>query len=140
VRISIDDAAGISKLQEQTDRRLGLSTLSESVRHAATGGTLPEENRIYAEKVLAQFDQAHGAQLDREHKQLAAGDGLISDVATPAIWERTVARESVYKMVGLQFVNADTVPFATSIPIPYSYRDTTAAGRNDRISPLSISA
>ncbi len=131
VQISIDDSAGIAKLQEETDRRLGLSAMSESRRYAATGGALLEENKLYAEKVLAQFDQAHAAQLDREHKQLAGGDGVISDVATPAIWERTVARESIYRLVGMQFVQADTVPYATSINLPYSYRDTTAAGRND---------
>jgi hypothetical protein len=129
VHISVDDSNAVKALQEAVDRRLGIAGMPEARRFAATGGQLQEANKVIVEKVLAQFDALHGHQLHAEHKTLAAGDGVVSDVAVPAIFERTVIREALYQLVGLQFVDADTVQFAASVLIPYSYRDTTAAGR-----------
>jgi len=61
---------------------------------------------------------------------LAGGDSVVSDVSVPAIFERTVIREALYNMIGLQFVDVGTLPFSASALIPYSYRDTAAAGIN----------
>ena len=126
--ISVDSSNQVKALQESADARLGLSGMSDARRYAQTGGQLQEDNKALAEKVLAEFDRARGADLAREHKLLAGGDGIVSDVAVPAIFERTVIRESLYRMVGLQFVNTGTLPFSASALIPYSYRDTAAAG------------
>lgn len=117
--ISVDSSNEVKALQESVDKRLRLS------------GSAPmgAPNKELADKVLADFDRANGAQLHAEHKMLAGGDGLVSDVAVPAIFERTVIREALYGLVGLQFVNSGTYPFSSSALIPYSYRDTTAASR-----------
>lgn len=126
--ISVDDSNSVKALQVEIDKRLGFAGLSDGKRYARTGGTLPEENKLLAEKVLAEYDARNAMRLRAEHKQLAGGDGLISDTAIPAIFERTVIREQLYSLVGLQFVDVGTQTFATSCGIPYSYRDTTAAG------------
>lgn len=131
VHISVDDSNAVKALQETADRRMGILDMSESKRFATTGGALCEENKKFAEQVLAQFDEAHAADLRAEHKQMAGGDGVVSDVSVPVVWERTVIREALYRLVGLQFVNVGTESFGTSYSIPYSYRDTTAAGRGD---------
>jgi hypothetical protein len=118
--ISVDSSNQVKALQESVDKRLRLT------------GRAPmgEPNRELAEKVLAEFDAKHAAQLHAEHKMLAGGDGVVSDVAVPAIFERTVIREALYGLVGLQFVNSGTYPFSSSALIPYSYRDSTAASRS----------
>jgi len=118
--ISVDSSNEVKALQEATDKRLRM-----------TGSKpLAEANRELAEAVLAQFDAEQGARLHGEHRMLAGGDGIMSDVAVPAIFERTVIREALYGLVGLQFVNSGTHSFTTSALIPYSYRDTAAAGRS----------
>lgn len=131
VRISVDESNQIKSLQESVDKRLGLASTPDARRFSATGGALPQENKDLVEKVLAHFDVDNAPQLAAEAKQLAAGDGRVADVAVPAVYERTVIREALYQLVGLQFVDSGTLPFASSAEIPYSYRDTTAAGRND---------
>jgi len=130
VHISVDDSNNIKALQESIDKRLGLADMSESRRFAPTGGKLQEENKKLAEIVLARFDKERVVQLQAEHKMLAGGDGIVSDVNVPVVWERTVIREALYRLVGLQFVDSGSLDFATSYSIPYSYRDTAAAGRN----------
>ena len=127
VHITVDSSNSIKSLQATIDTRLGLSE-SDTRRFDRTGGTLLAANKAFAEKALAQFDAEHGHQLDREHKALAAGTGSISDVAVPTIAERTVLREALYNLNSLNFVNVGTAPFANVITIPYSYRDTAAAG------------
>ncbi len=129
--ISVDDSNNIKALQESVDKRLGLADMSEAKRYSATGGTLPEENKKLAEKVLQRFDQERAAQLHAEHKQLAGGVGVTPDVDVPVVWERTVIREALFRLVGLQFVNSDSLDFAAAYSIPFSFRDPTAAGRND---------
>lgn len=116
--ITVDESNSVKALQEAVDRRLGLTPPKDS------------PNAEFVAKVLAQFDAINGPQLAREHKQLAGGDGLISDVSVPAVFERTVIREALYPLVSLQFVNVGTIEFAVAAQIPYSYRDTTAAGRD----------
>ncbi len=128
VHLSVDGGNQIKALQEQVDRRLGLTGLDASVRFERTGGQLLARNKAFAEKALAHFDALRGADLDREHKMLAAGTGLVSDTSVPVIFERTVLREALYSLTGLAFVDVGTVPFASVVSIPYSYRDTTAAG------------
>lgn len=129
--ISVDSSNEIRALQEAVDRRLGILNLSDARRYERTGGALQPENKAYAERVLAEFDAANGHRLANERKLLAAGDGIVSDVAVPAIFERTVIREALYDLVGLQFYDVGTLPFSASALIPYSYRDTTAAGRGN---------
>lgn len=128
--ITIDETNNVKSLQQEVDKRLGLADMPEYRRYSATGGQLQQENKAFADKVLSQFDAERGPQLHREHKMLAAGDGLVSDAAVPTVFERTVIREALYNLVGLNFVNVDTATFAQTLFLPYSYRDTTAAGRN----------
>ena len=126
--ITVDDSNSVKALQEAMDRRLGLTTLRASQRYWGTGGVLLEENKAFAEKVLAEWDAAHALRLRAEHKMLAGGDGVVSDVAVPAAFERTVIREALYNLVGLSFVDVGTSVFGASTLIPYSYRDPAAAG------------
>jgi len=116
--ISVDDGNSIKALQEAVDKRLKLAAPKES------------PNKALVDEVLALYDAEHAAQLHREHKMLAGGDGVISDVSVPAAFERTVIREALYPLVALQFVNVGTAEFGGSFMVPYSYRDTTAAGRD----------
>lgn len=116
--ITVDDSNAVKSLQEAVDKRLGLSVPKDS------------PNAAFVEKVLAQFDATRGADLQREHKMLAGGDGLISDISVPAVFERTVIREALYPLVSLQFVNVGSLEFAVAAQIPYSYRDTAGAGRD----------
>lgn len=127
VHISVDSSNSIKSLQATIDTRLGF-TETDMRRFDRTGGRLLAVNKEFAERALAQFDAENGHRLDREHKALAAGTGNISDVAVPVIAERTVLREALYNLNSLNFVNTGTAPFANVITIPYSYRDTTAAG------------
>ena len=129
--ISLDESNAINELQETVDRRLGLAEMSDSRRYAATGGQLQEENKKLAEKVLADFDRERAPQLHAERKLLSGGDGVVSDVDVPVSWERTVIREALFGLMGLQVVDSGTLPFNSSYSIPYSYRDTTGAGRSD---------
>ncbi|HEY1102988.1 MAG TPA: phage protease [Burkholderiaceae bacterium] len=130
VHISVDGGNSIKALQAEIDKRLGMTSETDARRFAKTGGKLLPENKAFAEKALAQFDGLHGGQLDAEHKALAAGTGNISDVRVPVIAERTVLREALYNLTSLNFVNVGTAPYANVITIPYSYRDTSAAGVN----------
>lgn len=128
VHISVDGGTGIKALQAEIDRRLGYDRMTPARRYERTGGVLLAENAAFAERALAQFDALNGQRLDAEHRALAAGNGLISDVAVPVVAERTVLREALYGLTSLNFVNVGTAPFANVLTIPYSYRDTSAAG------------
>lgn len=130
VHISVDSSNQIKALQEQVDTRLGFKSLADTKRYERTGGTLLAANKDFAEKCLAQFDAERGRELAAEHKALAAGTGMIQDIAVPASFERTVLREALYNLTGLAFVDVGTVGFAPVVQVPYSYRDTTAAGIN----------
>jgi hypothetical protein len=127
VHISVDGTNGIRSLQETIDQRLGLVEGNVD-RFDRTGKKLLAANKELAEKALAEFDAAHGARLLAEHKALAAGTGTVSDVAVPAIVERTVLREALYNLVSLGLMDAGTAPFAAVFQVPYSYRDLAAAG------------
>lgn len=126
--ITVDSSNQVKALQEQADRRLGYASMADTERFKNTGGKLQEKNKVLAEAVLAVFDTQNGHRLHAEHRMLAAGDGLVSDVAVPATFERTVLREQLYGLIGLQFVDVGTETFSGSTQIPYSYRDQTAAG------------
>lgn len=130
VHISVDSSNNVKALQETVDRRIGLLDKTDAERYERTGGVLLGKNKAFADKVLAEFDRANAAQLHSEHKMLAGGDGLVSDVAVPSIFERTVLRESLYGLIGLQFVDVGSLPFSASALIPYSYRDTAGAGKS----------
>lgn len=128
VHITVDDSNGIKSLQEHVDARVGITMLSDAERFHKTGGQLSPKNKAFAEKALAEFDAANGARLMAENKALAGGTGSVSDVAVPAAVERTVLRESLYRLTSLGFMDVGTYPFSQVVTIPYSYRDTTAAG------------
>ena len=128
--ITVDDSNTVKALQETIDRRLGILDMPDARRFERTAGRLDPLNKQFVEKVLAEFDAANGARLHREHKLLAGGDGIVSDVAVPAVFERTVIREALYQLIGLQFVDIGTLPFSATALVPYSYRDTIAAGRS----------
>lgn len=130
VHLSVDSSNQIKALQQQIDKRLGFEGMSAERRYARTGGQLLKANQEYAEKVLAQYDAERGMQLAEEGKLLAGGTGRVSDTAVPTVFERTVLREALYNLVGLNFVDVGTAPFANTISIPFSFRDTTAAGIN----------
>lgn len=127
-RITVDSGNTIKALQATIDKRLGYEGMAESQRFEKTGGKLLAANKAFAEKALAQFDAANGERLHAEHKMLAGGTGSISDVKVPVVAERTVLREALYNLTSLGFVNVGTAPFANVMTIPYSYRDTSAAG------------
>ncbi len=131
VRVQLITDNVVNKLQETADRRLGITDMSDAERYEATGGHLPKKNKMLAEKVLASFDAIHGEALAREHKLLASGVGVVPEVEVPATFQRTVIREALYALIGLQFVQSDTAPFNAAYNIPYSYRDTSAPGKND---------
>ena len=130
VHITVDSSNSIKALQATVDARFGLvgDVDGNGQRFAGTGNTLLAGNKAFAEKALAQFDAQRGAQLDAEHKTLAAGAGSVSDTKVPAIVERTVLREVLYNLTSLGLMDLGTAPFAEVITIPYSYRDLTAAG------------
>lgn len=129
--ITVDASNQVKALQESIDKRLGIEGAAAHRRFALSGGVQVEAGKALAEKVLANFDAENGARLHAEHKALAAGDSVISDVAVPAIFERTVIREALYQMVGLSLVDAGAETFSQTVSIPYSYRDVAAAGRAD---------
>lgn len=128
VHITVDSSNEVKSLQEQIDRRLGYDRMSAADRYSRTGGVLLAKNKETAERALAQFDVENGRRLAEEHRALAGGTGSVSDSAVPVIVERTVLREALYGLTSLNFMNVGTVPFANVINVPYSYRDTTAAG------------
>ena len=111
----------IKTMQETIDKRLGLL-------ESTTIKKLNEANQKMINKALMVFDALNQPRLMAEARKLAGGAGTVSDAAVPAIFERTVLREALSKLVGLKFADASVSPFGPSISIPYSYRDTTAAG------------
>lgn len=129
--IKPEEEKQVVALQEQVDQRMGFTDMSDSERYEHTGGSLPDRNKKLAEEVLAKYDADNERRLSEEYKLLAGGDGKISDVEVPSFFERTVIREALYMLMGPQFCNTGTAPYAESISIPYSFRDTTAAGKND---------
>lgn len=129
-QITVDSSNTIKALQQTIDKRLGYEGMAESRRFEKTGGKLLAANKEFTEKALAQFDAENGHRLHAEHKMLAGGTGSISDVAVPAVAERTVLREALYNLTSLGFVDVGTAPLANVITVPFSYRDTAAAGVN----------
>ncbi len=121
----------ILQLQETIDKRLGLSDMPDSKRFCATGGQLLQANKKAADAILMRFDTENSPRLLSEHKQLSGGSSLVSDTAVPAIYERTVIREALYSIQSLDLVDAGEQPFGPSVSIAYSYRDTSAAGREN---------
>lgn len=128
VHITVESGNQIQALQQQIDKRLGFEAMPEAQRFERTGGKLLAQNKAFADKALAQYDELNGHRLSAEHKLLAAGTGQIGDFGVPAVFERTVLREALYQLTGLSFVDVGTAPMAAVLQIPYSYRDTSAAG------------
>lgn len=132
VHISVDSSNEIKALQEEVDKRL-YARMPAHKRYALSNGAAIEGNKAIVEEALALFDQQNARQLHEEYvrsKQLAAGDSVVSDVAIPSIFERTVIREALYQLVGLGLCDVGTHQFSAVVQLPYSYRDTTAAGKS----------
>ncbi len=130
VHITVDDSNEVKALQEEVDKRI-FGRMPAHRRYALSNGAPVDANRALVEEALALYDAQNGLRLHEEyraHKRLASGDSLVSDVAVPAIFERTVIREALYQMVGLGLCDVGTGAFSTVMQIPYSYRDTGAAG------------
>lgn len=120
----------IQALQDSIDRRLGLDNLPNSKRFSKTGGCLQPENRKLADVVLASFDAMNQGRLLQESRMLDAS-GTLASSAVPATFERTVIREALYNLVGVQFVDAGEAAFSESHFVPYSYRESGATHFND---------
>lgn len=130
VHISVDSSNEVKALQEEIDKRI-YNDMPAHQRYTLSGGVAVEANKKLVEKALALYDAANGQRLHAEYKankQLASGDSLVSDVAVPAIFERTVIREALSQIVGLGLCDVGTGDFTTVVQLPYSYRDTGAAG------------
>ncbi len=130
VHITVDSSNQVKALQEEIDKRI-YARMPAHRRYTLSGGAAIAANQSLVDDALAMFDAQNGHRLHAEckaHKQLAAGDSVISDVAVPAFFERTVIREALSQMVGLGLCDVGTASFAQTVLLPYSYRDTTAAG------------
>ncbi|MCE5182371.1 MAG: hypothetical protein LLG15_11265, partial [Betaproteobacteria bacterium] len=130
VHITVDSSNQVKELQEQIDKRL-YGKMPAHKRYALSGGAAIASNQALVDDALALFDAQNGRRLHEEykaHKQLASGDSLVSDAAVPAFFERTVIREALSQIVGLGLCDVGTDTFSTVIQLPYSYRDTGAAG------------
>lgn len=130
VHISVDSSNEVKALQEEVDKRL-FARMPAHRRYSLSGGAPIDANKALVEESLALYDAQNGRRLHEEaraHKRLAAGDSVVSDVAIPSIYERTVLRESLYQMVGLGLCDVGTDAFGAVVQLPYSYRDTTGAG------------
>lgn len=128
--ITVDSSNEVKALQEEVDKRL-FGRMPKHLRYQLSDGAPIEANKEIVEASLALYDQQNGRRLHEEykrHKQLASGDSLVSDVAIPAIFERTVIREALYQLVGLGLCDVATAAFSAVVHLPYSYRDTGAAG------------
>jgi Mu-like prophage I protein len=130
VHITVDSSNEVRALQEEVDKRL-YARMPAHKRYALSNGAPIEGNKALVEEALALYDAQNGRRLHEEaqaHKRLGAGDSVVSDVAVPAIFERTVIRESLYQIVGLGLCDVGVDSFSTVLQVPYSYRDTSAAG------------
>lgn len=133
VHITVDSSNEIKSLQDEVDKRM-FARMPAHKRYALSGGAVIEGNKALVEEAMALYDAQNGARLHREyqaHKKLAAGDSLVSDVAVPAIFERTVVREALFQLVGLGLCDVGTDAFTSTVNIPYSYRDTAGAGKGN---------
>lgn len=131
VVITVDSSNEVKALQDEVDKRL-FSRMPAHKRYALSEGVAVAGNKEIVEAALKLFDAdpRNARRLHQEYKsmKLAAGDGIVSDVAVPATFERTVIREALYQLVGLQLCDVGTAQFSAVHQLPYSFRDTTAAG------------
>jgi len=130
VHITVDSSNEVKALQEEIDKRI-YAKMPAHKRYALSGGAPISGNQQLVEDALALYDAQNGHRLHAEykaHKQLASGDSVVSDVAVPAIFERTVIREALFQLVGLGLCDVGTDTFSTVVQLPYSYRDTGATG------------
>ena len=82
---------------------------------------------VFAQKVLAIFDQINAEGLEREHKRLAGESMSTSDTSFPLGFQRTVIREALSDLRILELVQTLTDPMAqATTQIPYETRDTSA--------------
>lgn len=128
--ITVDSSNEVKALQEEVDKRL-YAKMPAHKRYQLSDGKPIEGNKALVDEALALYDLQNGRRLHEEcqaHKRLASGDSIVSDVAVPAIFERTVIREALYQLVGLGLCDVGTDQFSTVHQIPYSYRDTGGAG------------
>lgn len=109
------------RLQEAIDKRL-----HESLPYSNHRLRLTEEAKLSpsVRRVLALFDERHGAQLDAEARILADGGATsVSNMNVPAGFQRTVIRESLSDLAILDLVQMMTDPIAqATTQIPYETR------------------
>jgi hypothetical protein len=116
----------IRKLQSCVDGLLHIE--NESSRFAKMQPRL----RKAVESAVSLFDCQHLPKLLAEHKRLAGGDGTSSDADVSPFFLRTVLREAIAATNMANFVDSDSgLELSSTVTIPYSYRDTTAAGTGD---------
>lgn len=128
--ITVDSSNEVAEMQEHVDKRL-FERMPNHKRYQLSGGEQVASNKTLVEDALKLYDQQNGRKLHEEYqrsKKLAAGDSVVSDVSIPAIFERTVIREALYQLVSLGLMDVGTDQFSAVLQLPYSYRDTTAAG------------
>jgi len=134
-RVSVSHENEIKELAEHVQRVTGFTNTSPA----------SEKAKVLADEIIREFDAKHGHRLVQEHtlmkrlaghhvtsrediKRLSGGDISISDASVPTVYEREVIRQALYTMRGLELCNVGTSPFAPTVDIPYSYRDTSSAG------------
>jgi hypothetical protein len=89
---------------------------------------LSEKQSGFVDRVLAEFDRLHGAQISGEVKMLSAGGTVnISDSTLPVGFRREVIRQALSDLRVLELVQTltDFTATATTL-IPYELRDTSA--------------
>jgi len=128
-RITVDSSNEVLALQAEFDKRL--DRIPSDRRYKLSDGVKLSANEPFVKMALAKFDAENGHRLHEEHRRfklLASGDTLVSDVAIPVSFERNVLRETLFQMTGLALCDVGTAQFAAVTQLPYSYRDTGAAG------------
>lgn len=117
----------VKQLSDKLDERLGLKQLSDAQKYPQMGKAT-DAAKTFSEKVLARFDQMHGARLAHEATILLDG-GSIGDTSLPASVQRTVIRFALQDLVALNFVDSGVAAdmSAPSLMIPYIARKGTMA-------------
>lgn len=120
-RIQMGADQAPKRLQAAIDK-----ALHESLPYGNGRLRLTEETKLKpgVRRILALFDQQHGAQLDAEARHLADGGATtIGSISVPAGFQRTVIREALSDLAILDLVQMLTDPNAqATTQIPYETR------------------
>lgn len=120
-RIQLGADHAPKRLQEAIDK-----ALHESMPYGNGVLLLTEDAKLKpgVKRILAMFDQIHGAALDAEARRLAdGGPTTVSNISVPAGFQRTVIREALSDLNILDLVQMGTDPSAqATTQIPYETR------------------